>query len=38
MLAMGTVTTIGVPSHIHLWDVEQLKLCNTLSLHKASSH
>ena len=37
MLAMGTVTTIGVPSHIYLWDVKQVKLCHTLSLHKASS-
>ena len=37
MLAMGTLTTIGVPSHIYLWDVKQLKLRHTLSLHKASS-
>ena len=33
---MGTTTTIGVPADICVWDVEEHKLQQTLSLHKAS--
>ena len=31
---MGTTTTIGVPADIYVWDIQQCKLQQTLSLHK----
>lgn len=34
LLAMGTTTTIGVPADIYVWDIQQCKLQQTLSLHK----
>lgn len=37
LLAMGTTTTIGVPAVIYVWDVDQRKLQQPLSLHKVNS-
>ena len=34
LLAMGTTTTIGVPADIYVWDIQQCKMQQTLSLHK----
>ncbi len=36
LLAMGTTTTIGVPADIYIWDIQQCKLLQTLSLHKVT--